>query len=131
METTSFPIEDTRNLYAVYINSDRMDGLGYNYPRYFCESLYTAQRLAKGGDVMGSDGAVTKVSLVKINGGWYAPFSLGQLERASSEDRAAQERDRVQLEAETRRIAATEKAKALGLTDDDIRALTAVSSSAE
>lgn len=110
-------MSETRTVYVAYTNTDCTEGRGRDVPIAVCEMEITALRLAKKRYVQGSDGPVLKMDLVMIDGKWYAPSSAIQLIAPTEEDRVLQKR----LDA-TR--AAAEKAKAAGLSQDEIDLLT-------
>lgn len=109
----------TKLLYGVVVNSDLTEGKGQNIVIYLCETVWTAKRMAKGQDVQGTDGSIHCIPAYKFKDMpfWYGPMT-GVIP-PSKEDRIAAE----QHELTIRRIRATEKAKELGLTEQDIRDL--------
>jgi hypothetical protein len=117
----------TKTVYVAYTNTDRTDGRGQEVTYAICESEVTARRLAKGCYVQWSDGPVKPVELIMIDGKWYAPTSLIQIHGLSKEDREEQRRLEVERSAKARAQEAIkkaiQKAKAAGLTDEDIDAL--------
>ena len=113
----------TRTIYVAYTNTDRTEGRGQNIPYAFCEAEVTARRLAKGCYVQGSDGPVKPVDLIMVDGKWYAPTNLIQILGLSKEDREEQRRLEVERSAKAKVEEAIQKAKAAGLTDEDIEAL--------
>lgn len=111
--TPSDKITNLRHAFVAWTNTDLTEGRGWQIPLAVCETEATAIRLGKKGSIMGSDCAVTKVEVFRISGVWYGPI---QLVRPSDEDKNEQSR----IDA---RRAAIEKAKAAGLSDEDIAAL--------
>ena len=111
-------MSETRTVYVAYTNTDCTEGRGYDVPIAVCALEITAMRLARKQYVQGSDGPVRKMELVKIDGKWYATSSAINVVEPTREDEAAQK----QLDAKR---AIVEKAKAAGLTDDEIKALRA------
>ena len=109
---------EKRTVWVAYTNTDCTEGRGYDVPIAVCAMEITALRLARHKYVQGSDGPVRKMELVKIDGRWYAPASAVQVIEPTAEEEAAQK----QLDAKR---AIVEKAKAAGLTDDEIKALRA------
>jgi hypothetical protein len=109
-----------RTVYAVWTNTDLTEGRGREYVEYLCEKKSTALRKAKKNYVMGTDSRITEVKLFNSGSGWYGPVNVIE---PSSEDMKAE----AQLEAEQRakdaKEAAIAKAKELGLTEADIKAL--------
>lgn len=113
----------TRTVYVAYTNTDRTEGRGANIPYAICEAEVTARRLAKGCYVQGSDGPVKPVDLIMVDGKWYVPADLIQIRGPSREDREEQKRIEAERFAKERAEQAIQKARAAGLTDEDINAL--------
>lgn len=105
--------EETKEAFAVVVNTDLTEGRGSNYVKNICELEATAVRLARKADVQGTDGTVMRVTLIKRNATWFGPI---QLVYSSEDDR------RMQTVMNANR-AAEEKARNLGLTDEDLAAL--------
>lgn len=119
MELTATEVK----VYAVYTNTDRTEGRGSEYVLFFCYSLTTAKRLAKRNYVMGTDCPVREVTGYKIDGRLY--LNGAWIELPSDEDR---HQDHILAEKEKARIAkknALVRAKELGLSDEEIKALSA------
>lgn len=113
-EMEDLKITDSKEVYSVWVNTDLTEGRGHQVPIAVCEIEATAIRLAKGRDVQGTNGNVHKMVAVRINNGpWLAPV---QIHAASKEDHVAQQ-------AKNEREAVLAKAKAAGLTDDEIAVL--------
>lgn len=108
--------QETKTVYVAYTNTECTEGRGYDVPIAVCALEITAMRLARGKYVQGTDGPVRKLELVNIDGKWYAPSSAIYVIQPTHEDEAAQK----QLDAKR---AIIEKAKAAGLTDDEIKSL--------
>lgn len=108
----------TKTVYVAYTNTDCTEGRGYDVPIAVCEMEATAKRIAKKQYVQGSDGPVRSVDLVKIGDKWYAPSAAINIIKPSKDDVAVQARVDAKRDA-------LEKAKALGLSEDDIKALAA------
>lgn len=111
-------MSETRTVYVAHTNTDCTEGRGRDVPIAVCRMESTARRIARGRYVQGSDGPVHPVNMVEINGRWFLPANCVDIIEPSAGDVAAQEK----LDE---RGAAVAKAKAAGLTDDDIRALRA------
>jgi len=99
--------------WVVWQNQDRTEGRGPVYPIHVCENPVTAARLASGNDVQGCNCRVTEVTIFRIAQQWYGPCHVA---RETVEDR--NESYRMKAKA-----AALEKAKAAGLTPEEIRLL--------
>lgn len=109
-----------RTVYAVWTNTDLTEGRGREYVQYLCEKRATALRKAKKNYVMGSDSRVTEVKLFNSGSGWYGPVNVLD---PSCEDLAAEIKLEAEMKAQQAKEAAIVKAKDLGLTEDDIKAL--------
>lgn len=100
-------------LWAVYTNDDLTEGRGRQFVKHFCKTQATANRLAKNGYVQGTDCPVEPVKAIMFDGKYFLPTSMLNIVQPSAEDEAKQRL----LDA---RKLALEKAKALGLSDDEI-----------
>jgi hypothetical protein len=107
---------DEAILWAVKTNSDLTEGRGREYVAHFCRTLATANRLAKGAYVQGSDAPVVPVKLLILDGVHVLPSSIIKIEEPAEEDKHQQ----AQLDKFN---AAVFKAKDLGLSDEDIATL--------
>lgn len=103
-------------LWAVYTNSDLTEGRGSQYVKHFCKTEATALRLAKRGYVQGTDCPVKPVKVLELDGKNVLPTSLLHVVQPTEEDIATE----AKLVAKRQ---ALEKAKAAGLTDDEIKLL--------
>lgn len=106
-------IQDTKQVWTAWTNTDCTAGRGQRIPKAVCETEATAIRLGRGGSVQGSNCEVTEATAVKINNQWLAPARIH-----SGNDGDARVQEQID-----RKSAATEKARAAGLTDDDLKAL--------
>jgi len=105
-----------RIVYVAMTNTDLTEGRGWQIPLAVCEAESTAIRFAKKAYVMGTDAPVEAVGLLLHEGKWYAPISIIRIHRPTQEDTSAQKALNAHREA-------LEKAKAAGLTEEDIKAL--------
>lgn len=120
--------EKTREAWVVWINADGTEGRGPMEPRHVCAAEATAHRRAHGADVQGSDAPVSKVALrlEPVQGAygpahaWFGPVAI---EAPTEEDRRIQARLDAEAAKARARDAAIERARALGLSDEDIAAL--------
>ena len=103
-------IQEIKEVWVVYTNTDLTEGRGYDYPLVVCEMPITAMRLARKEYVMGSDAPVRRDFAFKINGHWYSP---AHIQPATSADKEQQKK----IDA---REAVIKKAKDAGLTDEEI-----------
>ena len=107
---------ERKTVFVAYTNTDCTEGRGSDVPIAVCAIEPTAIRLARKQYVQGSDGPVRQMELVKIDGRWYAPSAAIDIVQPTEEDAAAQ----ALLDAKR---AAMEKARAAGLSEEEIKAL--------
>lgn len=100
-------------IFVCRTNTDLTEGRGWTYPFAWADSESTADRLASKKGVMGSDASITKEIGYRRNGIIYGPV---RIERATDADKAKDT-------ALASKRAALEKARAVGLTDDEIKAI--------
>lgn len=105
--------EQKQHGWAVLVNSDLTEGRGVERIKCICELEATARRLSRQASTQGTDGTVWPVELLHHNGRTYGPIDLTL---ATEQDVKAQQ-------ALDRRYALVEKAKALGMSDDEIAEL--------
>lgn len=114
-------ITNIEPVFAVWTNTDTTEGRGMEYVFAYCTLEATAKRLAKGGYVMGSDCPITKENLYCLGSHWYYPGA--RITAPTSEDKQeeiALEAARVKAQKKAEVLA---KAKSLGMTDEEIKAL--------
>lgn len=103
--------------FVVWTNTDLTEGRGTEYPLAFCKLMATAKRLAKGRYVMGTDCRITEEEVFVKDHVHYGRIVFDPF---TPED--VHEEKLIELEKENKRkfdeIMA--KAKALGLTDEEI-----------
>lgn len=112
---------ETVTVWLVYTNDDLTEGRGLQYVQYVCEKEATALRLAKGGYVQGTDCPIRQGTAFFHEGNWYYPGT--RVMPPSRDDMEAEKRLLAQRSAASRKKAALEKAALLGMTDDEIAAL--------
>jgi hypothetical protein len=112
---------EPRTAWAVWTNTDLCEGRGMEYVKVFCELQSTARRLAKKNYVQGSDCRVTRENILYLDGMWYAPGPC--VDPGTREDIQEEERIRAEQLAREAKRQALERARELGLTEDEIRAL--------
>lgn len=107
-------ITASKTVWVAYTNTDCTECRGYQVPLAVCESEATAHRLGKGNYVMGSNCPVEPVTAVRLaKGPWLVP---GRIEVATEDDQRADV-------AIQKKRGIVERAKALGLTDEEIKLL--------
>ena len=109
-------MSETLTLWAVYTNDDLTEGRGREFVKHFCKEEATAKRLAKRGYVQGTDCPVKPVEALCADGKYFLPTSMLNIIQPTAEDEASKRL------IDARKLA-MEKAKSLGLTDDEIAAL--------
>lgn len=106
-------IQDFKPVWVAWTNTDLTEGRGFSVPYAVAESYEAAVRLGRKGSVMGSDCDVSQCLAVKVNHSWLVP---GRIMPENEEDKKLRK-------AREAKEAALEKAKAAGLSEDDIAAL--------
>jgi hypothetical protein len=106
---------ETKDIWIAWSNTDLTEGRGYPTIRAVAWSYETALRLGRKGSVMGCDCHVSKEIAYKIGERWYVPGVT--IHQETKEDESA----RVNREARESAIA---KARAAGMSDEEIAALT-------
>ena len=116
-------IDDVRDVWIVWKNTDDTEGRGSQYISHVCGTEATALRLGRGNHVMGSNCPIEKAKSYKIGGAWHQPSPVVP---ESSDDRKVQAK--IDAERSVKGLAerALIKAAELGLSPDDIAALKAV-----
>lgn len=113
-------IQDEKTVYLIMNTYDKTEGRSPHYPDKVCDLKSTAIRLAKGKFVVGSDAPIEKAKAYLIQGQWYYPVSV---ERQTFEDEQAQAKINEKEQLVRKRGEALERAKALGLSAEDLRLL--------
>ena len=116
-------IIETKKLYVVVTNSDLTEGKGYEYPLAVCESPITANRLGKGKYVQGSDCDIKEITMINISSNpypqWYVERKAVNIIEMNQEDKDVETLEKMKAEHHS----AVEKAKALGLSENEILAI--------
>ena len=106
-------VDEAKDVWVAWTNTDLTEGRGYEYPLHIAETMETAQRLGAKGYVMGSPCRVTRSKAFRMGGQWFVP---GRIESESKADAAKRE-------AREAREAVLERARAAGLSEDDLELL--------
>lgn len=105
-----------RIIWTVTTNTDLTEGRGTEYVKHFCRLESTAIRLARRGYVQDMDCPVSKVTIAEEDGKVTVPsWFIRVLEPTQDDERQEQHRLKVRE--------VLDKAKASGLTDDEIALL--------
>ncbi|QDP55325.1 MAG: hypothetical protein Tp176DCM1853251_9 [Prokaryotic dsDNA virus sp.] len=105
-----------RTLWAVYSNTDLTEGRGHEYVEGLCESEATAIRVGAKGYIQGLDCPIKEIPVLEVDGKEMLMLCHVPFLRATSQDLHEQKK-------RDARRALVEKARAAGLSDDEIRAL--------
>lgn len=106
---------ESKDIWIAWSNTDLTEGRGYAKMHAVAWSYETAIRIGRKGSVMGCDCDVTKETAYKIGERWYVPGVT--IHQETKEDTAA----RAKREGRDSAIA---KARAAGMSEDEIAALT-------
>lgn len=99
--------------FVAWTNSDLTEGKGWAIPLAVCLKKATAKRLGKKGGVQGCDCYVGANDIFWYNGQWYGPIDL----------QYPTVEDDIEQEEYDKKTEAIQKAKKLGLTDEEIKSL--------
>lgn len=113
-------VEHAKTAFAVCSNTDLTEGRGSEYPMHICEAEATAKRLSKGRYVMGTDCPIREVEIFTHKNIWYGPIGIVP---PTAEDIFNQHWIDGENEAKRKKEAAIERAKSLGLSDEELEAL--------
>lgn len=102
-----------KTAFVAWTNTDLTEGRGHVIPLVICYKETTARRLGRKGDVQGCDCPVTKVEIFSYKGLDYGPVHI----------KLSTREDDIEQDKLDKKAAAKEKAKKLGLTDNEIEAL--------
>ena len=112
--------QETKQVWVVWVNTDLTEGRGHQIPMLVCESETTANRMAIGKDVQGSDGSVREFEAILHGGKWCAPVRIYQ---PTDDDRKADLKREQERLADQRRSEALQRARDIGLSEEDIQTL--------
>ncbi len=104
---------DTKPVWIAWTNTDLTEGRGRVIPKAVCQSEACAIRMGVKGSVMGGHCTVTESTAIYFNEQWLIP---GVITPNMDVDDRAQEKI-------NRKRAVVEKAKAAGLSEDEIKML--------
>lgn len=114
-------VEEVKPVFIAWTNTDCTEGRGYQIPKAVSFSQSCAIRLGRKGSVQGSDCQVTESIAVRLKGyGWLAETNFHVPSRQDEEGDA---QIAVKKRNEQRKRDALERAKAAGLSAEDINAL--------
>ena len=111
-EKTKIEVEHY-HIWIVVSNTDLTEGRGMETIIAYSMSKTTAERLAKGKGVQGTNAYVRPSTAYKLNNQWYVPICSGEMNYPNDQDRA---KDTL----EKRKQEVHDKALSLGLTEEEI-----------
>lgn len=114
-----------KTVYAAYTNSDCTEGRGHDVVIAVCELRETAVRLAARQYVQGSDGPVHAIQLIEVDGKWYSPLAVVNVIKPTNADIKAHNLYEAEQQLVAAKEAALGRAKAAGMSEDDISTLRA------
>lgn len=109
-------VVEGKEFWVVYSNTDLTEGRGHSIAVATCEMESTAIRLSIKRGVMGTNADVEPVKGIVFGGQTYIPSYAVKIDNPSKEDIETQKK------LDAKRLAFA-KAKAAGLTDDELKAL--------
>jgi hypothetical protein len=113
-------VKKVKKAWAVSTNTDCNEGRGYDYTFAVCEAKATAIRRGKGTYIQGSNCPIHEVEVYLINNRWYIPMDPV----SPTKEDSAQELILQAEEVKRQKVkAALEKAKELGLSDEELALL--------
>lgn len=112
------------DVWVAWSNTDLIEGRGLEIPYAVCLSETTALRMGEKKSVQGSNCRVTKEIAVEIEGQARRLYGPTRVHHPSQEDKKHDKRI-------ARKRAAIERAKELGMTAEEIAAITTVSEAQE
>ena len=115
-----------KNVFVVISNTDLTEGRGQEYAKHICTLQATANRLAIGQYVMGTDCKVVTGKTFALYDdetliGWFGP--CGKIEQGTDVDIYNEKLLKEDAIKAQKKNAALEKARKAGLSEDDIKAL--------
>lgn len=115
-------IAETKTVWVAWTNTDCTEGRGYEVPLAVCAAESTARRMGERGGVQGTACRVSQRVAIRLDGrgGWLVP---GRIHPPNREDEKEESRLEAEREAARRKREALERAKAAGLSAEDIEAL--------
>ena len=121
-------ITQSKEAYAVCINSDLTEGRGHRVVSAVCEVEATALRLARGANTQGTDGEVMKILLFQHSEQedlrwrlwWYSPVRIMPPNSEDKEMMKSMKAAQAKTALSKRAVA---RARELGLTDEEIQAI--------
>lgn len=113
---------DTKEVFAVYTNSDLTEGRGSQYIEFFCECEATAIRKAHGNYIQGLNSPIKKITVEfdLEKGGWIGPV---RILKPSPDDIEKQKKIDYENELKRKYLEVVNKAKEAGLSDVDVKIL--------
>lgn len=118
-------VEKTKPVFIAWTNTDCTEGRGQQVPKAVSFSQSCAVRLGRRGSVQGTDCHVTEGIAVQLKGigGW---LTTARIHEPTRDDEEGDTRIAAKLRNEQRKQEALERAKAAGLSEEDIKALSGI-----
>lgn len=113
---------DTKEVFAVYTNSDLTEGRGSQYIEFLCECEATAIRKAHRNYIQGLNSPIKKITVEfdLEKGGWIGPINII---KPSPDDIEKQKKIDYINELKRKYMEVVEKAKDAGLSEEDVKIL--------
>ncbi len=119
-QSIQIEVNEQKEAFVVYNNTDGTQGRGEQYPSYICEKEATARRKAKGAYVMGSDCPYKKMNIFRIGYTWYGPISI---KKPSEEEKIEEQKIQETIAKKLKLDEIVKKMKESGFSDEDIKAV--------
>jgi hypothetical protein len=113
----------TKTFYAAFTNTDCTEGRGQQIAFAISECESTVERVGKKGYIMGSDCPISEVQVIDVDGRWYVPLHSVPLKFPTAEDMKQEAARIARKELKRKKDEAIERAKSLGMSDEDIALL--------
>lgn len=116
-------MSDTKKIYVAYTNTDCTEGRGGEIALAISECESTVRRLGTKRYVQGSNCPVQEYDLVKIENKWFVPIHCVPFSQPTIEDRKEEAKLNHDREMKAKRDAVLERAKSIGLSDEEVELL--------
>lgn len=110
-------------LYVAETNSDRTEGRGIQYVLAASKSKTALQRHTKNKYIQGSDCPIGSCEILEIDGQKYVMLENVPMVIPTAEDLLADHQLELEIQLQEKKLQVLEKAKTLGLSDEEIKIL--------